>query len=117
MELVGYSYQQERSFDTLEGAANNPNSMSSGFMGAGLGLGMGAGMGGMIGTQFGDISQALNITDSKTCPSCKAKIGKHEKFCHMCGADATASADEAPATTAPVATSPAESAPEFDINE
>ena len=93
MELVGYSYQQERSFDTMEGAANNPNSMSSGFMGAGLGLGMGAGLGGMMGTQFGDIAKVLNIEELKTCPACNGKIGKFEKFCHLCGADTTVSAE------------------------
>ena len=93
MELIGYSYQQERSFDTMEGAANNPNSMSSGFMGAGLGLGMGAGLGGMMGTQFGDIAKVLNIEELKTCPACNGKIGKFEKFCHLCGADTTVSAE------------------------
>ena len=96
MELVGYSYQQERSFDTMEGAANNPNSMSSGFMGAGLGLGMGAGLGGMMGTQFGDIAKVLNIEELKTCPSCNGKIGKFEKFCHLCGADTTSADAKAP---------------------
>jgi membrane protease subunit (stomatin/prohibitin family) len=96
MELVGYSYQQERSFDTMEGAANNPNSMSSGFMGAGLGLGMGAGLGGMMGTQFGDIAKVLNIEELKTCPSCNGKIGKFEKFCHLCGADTTSTEAKAP---------------------
>ena len=96
MELVGYSYQQERSFDTMEGAANNPNSMSSGFMGAGLGLGMGAGLGGMMGTQFGDIAKVLNIEELKTCPSCNGKIGKFEKFCHLCGADTTSAEAKEP---------------------
>lgn len=46
MELLGYTYVQERSFDTLEGAATNPGSTASDLMGAGLGLGMGIGMGG-----------------------------------------------------------------------
>lgn len=96
MQLVGYSYQQERSFDTMESAANNPNSMSSGFMGAGLGLGMGAGLGGMMGTQFGDIAKVLNIEELKTCPSCNGKIGKFEKFCHLCGADTTSADAKAP---------------------
>ena len=96
MELVGYTYQQERSFNTLEGAASNPNSMSSGFMGAGLGLGMGAGLGGMMGTQFGDIAKVLNIEELKTCPACGGKIGKSEKFCHLCGANTTVVAETAP---------------------
>lgn len=60
MDIVGYSYQQERSFDTLEGAATNPNSMQGGLMGAGIGLGMGAGVGGVIGQQFGGLTQNLN---------------------------------------------------------
>lgn len=101
MELVGYSYQQERSFDTMEGAANNPNSMSSGFMGAGLGLGMGAGLGGMMGTQFGDIAKVLNIEELKTCPSCNGKIGKFEKFCHLCGADTTSAEAKEPVVAEP----------------
>ena len=90
MDIVGYSYQQERSFDTLEGAANNPNSMSSGLMGAGIGLGMGVGMGGAIGNQFGGISQTLNTNDTKECPNCKGRIGANERFCHLCGCDTSA---------------------------
>ncbi|HCF49369.1 MAG TPA: antifreeze protein type I, partial [Syntrophomonas sp.] len=46
MDIVGYNYIQERSFDTLEGAATNPGSIQSGMMGAGIGLGMGVGVGG-----------------------------------------------------------------------
>ena len=85
MDIVGYSYQQERSFDTLEGAATNPNSMQGGLMGAGIGLGMGAGMGGAIGHQFGGLTQNLNTAPTKECPNCKAQIGVNEKFCNHCG--------------------------------
>ena len=87
MDIVGYSYQQERSFDTLEGAATNPNSMQGGLMGAGIGLGMGVGVGGTIGRQFGGLAQALNTNDTKECPKCKARIGVNEKFCNHCGFD------------------------------
>ena len=45
MNIIGYDYNQERSFDTLEGAAKNTSSMSTPFMGAGMGMGMGMGMG------------------------------------------------------------------------
>lgn len=90
MDIVGYSYQQERSFDTLEGAATNPNSMSGGLLGAGLGLGMGVGMGDTIGNQFSGISQVLNTGDTKECPRCKGIIGTNEKFCHLCGYDTSA---------------------------
>lgn len=85
MDIVGYSYQQERSFDTLEGAATNPNAMQGGLMGAGIGLGMGVGMGGAIGQQFGGITQNLNTAPTKECPNCKAQIGVNEKFCNHCG--------------------------------
>lgn len=87
MDIVGYSYQQERSFDTLEGAATNPNSMQGGLMGAGIGLGMGVGVGGAIGQQFGGLTQNLNTNDTKECPNCKSRIGINEKFCNHCGYD------------------------------
>jgi membrane protease subunit (stomatin/prohibitin family) len=51
MDILGYNYIQERSFDTLEGAATNPGSAQSGIMGAGIGLGMGLGVGGAMGCQ------------------------------------------------------------------
>lgn len=89
MDIVGYSYQQERSFDTLEGAVTNPNSMQGGLMGAGIGLGMGVGVGGAIGGQFSGLTQTLNTNYTKECPKCKAQIGTEEKFCNHCGFDTT----------------------------
>lgn len=94
MDIVGYNYQQERSFDTLEGAATNPGSMQSGFLGAGIGLGMGVGVGGMMGQQFGGIAQNLNVNETKECPNCKNVIGKDERFCNRCGFDTTAQSKE-----------------------
>jgi len=91
MDIVGYSYQQERSFDTLEGAATNPNSMQGSLMGAGIGLGMGVGIGGNIGQQFGGLAQNISTEQTKQCPNCKAQIGEKERFCSSCGYD-TASA-------------------------
>ena len=96
MDIVGYSYQQERSFDTLEGAATNPNSMQSGFMGAGIGLGMGVGVGGAIGQQFGGLTQNLNTAETKECPNCKTRIGLNERFCNHCGCDTTTPKKEEP---------------------
>ncbi len=87
MDIVGYSYQQERSFDTLEGVANNSGSMSGGLMGAGIGLGVGVGMGGTVAEQFGSISKTLNANDTKECPDCKGRIGANEQFCRFCGCD------------------------------
>ena len=88
MDIVGYSYAQERSFDTLEGAATNPGAAQAGIMGAGLGLGMGVGIGGGIGQQMGTMAQ--NITteaDTKTCPQCKNRSDSKQRFCGQCGYD------------------------------
>lgn len=88
MNIIGYNYQQERSFDTLEGAAKNQGS-SSHLMGAGMGLGMGVTMGGAVGGQFGGIAKNLNTSaeDTKTCPSCGALMPKSKRFCSGCGCD------------------------------
>lgn len=91
MDIIGYSYQQERSFDTLEGAARNPGSASAPFMGAGIGLGMGGGIGQGVGTGFGNIAQELQINKSneetKECPKCHSRISKTQRFCGSCGFD------------------------------
>jgi membrane protease subunit (stomatin/prohibitin family) len=87
MDIVGYNYTQERSFDTLEGAANNPGTASSGIMGAGIGLGMGLGVGGGIGSQMAGVAQAINVAPVKRCPKCNAEIDKDKRFCGVCGCD------------------------------
>ena len=87
MDIVGYSYQQERSFDTLEGAATNPGSAQSAFMGAGMGLGMGVGMGNAMGMQFGNMAQQMNTSNNKNCPKCNATMDANARFCPSCGCD------------------------------
>lgn len=89
MDIVGYDYKQERSFDTLEGAAKNPSSMGSNIMGAGIGLGMGLGVGGAFGAQMESVTQSMDMShkekDEKKCPDCEAEIKKNQKFCSKCG--------------------------------
>lgn len=87
MDIVGYSYVQERSFDTLEGAATNPGSGQSGLMGAGIGLGMGVGIGGAFGQQMGGISQSVSTKETKKCPKCSSETEKDKRFCASCGFD------------------------------
>ncbi|MDF2588881.1 MAG: hypothetical protein K0S41_2722 [Anaerocolumna sp.] len=89
MNIIGYSYQQERSFDTLEGAATNPSSNQAGIMGAGLGLGMGVSMGGVMGGQFGGIAKEINVSrlELKECPNCHTMLEKSKRFCADCGYD------------------------------
>lgn len=58
MGIVGYNYQQERSFDIMQTAAANEGN-AGGVMGAGIGLGMGAAMGVPIGAAFSQITPQL----------------------------------------------------------
>lgn len=87
MNIIGYNYQQERSFDTLEGAATNPGSVSSGLVGAGIGLGIGTNIGGNIGNQFGVLVNELNTKSLKECPNCHVDIDMNSRFCPSCGLD------------------------------
>lgn len=70
MGIVGFDYQQERTFDVLQAAASNEGN-AGGVIGAGLGLGMGAAIGGSLGSTMGELSQAVrqpvqNIDSSAT---------------------------------------------------
>ncbi len=96
MDIIGYTYQQERSFDTLEGAAKNEGSMQSGMMGAGLGLGMGVGMGGPLGQLMGQVGRVMEVntstvsssttsTNMQPCNHCGQPLIAGSKFCHHCG--------------------------------
>jgi membrane protease subunit (stomatin/prohibitin family) len=103
MDIVGYSYAQERSFDTLEGAATNQGAANMGMMGAGMGLGIGVGMGGGLGQQFSDMTQNINTNqqnqgnpvnqgaqstaEMKVCSNCNNSIAVSQKFCGHCGFD------------------------------
>ena len=51
MDIVGFSYQQDRSFDVLHTAAANQGTAAS-MLGVGLGAGMGAALGGAVGDGF-----------------------------------------------------------------
>lgn len=86
MDILGYTYQQERTFDTLEGAARNEGGSSSALMGAGLGLGMGYGVGGAFGSAMGQLSGSMDAGPSgRSCPSCQAANPEGARFCISCG--------------------------------
>lgn len=87
MDIVGYSYIQERSFDTLEGAATNPSSTQSSLIGAGIGMGMGVGVGGAFGNQMGSIAQNISAKQTKKCPECESMIASEMRYCPNCGKD------------------------------
>jgi membrane protease subunit (stomatin/prohibitin family) len=84
MDIVGYNYVQQRSFDTLEGAATNPRSGQSGFIGAGIGVGLGS----SFGVQMNGITQNMAAASAKkTCPNCGAEMEEGKHFCSDCGFD------------------------------
>jgi len=87
MDIVGYTYAQERSFDTLEGAATNPGAAQAGLMGAGMGLGMGLGVGGAMGGQMSGLAQNLDLAEKKICPDCNAKMDLTARYCPSCSFD------------------------------
>ncbi len=89
MDIIGYSYAQERSFDTLEGAATNQGSGSAPLMGAGIGMGMGFGLGNNFGGSFGEIGKNIDTRQTKECMSCHKQIGMEYIFCPFCGNDAS----------------------------
>ncbi|MDR1406545.1 MAG: SPFH domain-containing protein [Tannerella sp.] len=57
--MEGYSYQQERQFDVMQGAARNEGGAGQ-MMGAGMGMGLGMGIGSMFGRQMGNMSGVMN---------------------------------------------------------
>ncbi len=101
MDILGYSYQQQRSFDTLEKAASNEGN-GAGLMQAGIGLGMGVGVGGALGQTAAHITKNLSTegqekltekskvcsncgTPFNLCPQCGHTIDSDMKFCPFCG--------------------------------
>lgn len=87
MNIIGYDYKQERSFDTLEGAAKNSSSSSAPIMGAGMGIGMGVGLGGAVGGAFGSMSGEIKTEKQKECSKCHAHMDENQRFCGECGYD------------------------------
>ena len=83
MNIIGYTYQQERSFDTMEAAAGNPG--GGAVMNAGIGLGLGVAAGVPMGNAMTGIVQNLNTATVKKCPKCGAEVKEDAKFCPGCG--------------------------------
>lgn len=87
MNILGYTYAQERSFDVLDNAAQNTGS-SGAVMGAGMGMGMGFGVGGAVGGMMGNMMQNVS-GDSVACSACNARIPSNVGFCPVCGKSRT----------------------------
>ena len=83
MDIMGFNYQQKRSFDTMEIAAGNPGH-GSGMMEAGIGMGMGFGMGGVMGGMANQMAQNLTVNGTP-CPKCRQMNPANVHFCNSCG--------------------------------
>lgn len=92
MDIIGFTYQQERSFNTMEEAAGNPGSIGAGMVNTGLGLGMGLGFAGPASEMMNRMTRGIMEGGAsaagstvKTCPSCGAGNSAEARFCSGCG--------------------------------
>ncbi len=112
MDLKGYSYQQERSFDVLEATAQNTGDGGGGsLMGAGVGLGAGMGLGGAIGQMAAQMGQYVtqgtqpasppvaSAASEARCPRGGKPCPPASSCCPACGARLAEEENQAPAST------------------
>ena len=89
MTIRNYDYTQERSFDVLQGAAENDGA-GGGLAAAGIGLGVGAAAGGavapvMMQTVNGVLNTAPPAGKTLLCCNCGTSLQPGMKFCPECG--------------------------------
>lgn len=97
MDIIGFSYQQERSLDVLQTAAGNEGSAGT-LMGSGIGLGAGLGLGNAMGQGFAGVATSMQAQPvapavagqaaplPACCPACSApRSNPLAKFCSSCG--------------------------------
>ncbi|WP_350016372.1 SHOCT domain-containing protein [Rhodanobacter sp. IGA1.0] len=79
MGIVGFDYQQERSFDVMEAAAGNEGSAGT-MIGTGLGLGVGVAMGPQFGQAFGQVTSQIQPIQS---PPANPSMSAVERIRHL----------------------------------
>ncbi|MGB0638696.1 MAG: SPFH domain-containing protein [Myxococcota bacterium] len=88
MDIIGYNYQQERSFEVMQAAAKNEGAGGQ-VMGAGMGAGMGLGMGAAVGGQMGNVMSQMNTATPPAAPGAPSPFGGGtpavEFFVHLNG--------------------------------
>ena len=97
MNIIGYNYAQERTFNVLDKAAQNEGSGSN-IMGAGIGLGMGVNIGSVVGGAMGGAMGNINtqtqpqpqpaaqaVQQGDGCKKCGQPLPGNAKFCFNCG--------------------------------
>lgn len=81
MDILRYSYQQGRSFDILEEAAQTP-----GAGGAAVDIGVGAALGSALSGMVRDTLQPLPpVQNIRRCAGCGAALAADSAFCSKCG--------------------------------
>jgi membrane protease subunit (stomatin/prohibitin family) len=89
IDILGDKYQQKRTLDAMEKAAQNEGGGAGAGMGAGLGLGAGMSLGqamaGAVG-QKAQTSAAAAAAGAKFCAQCGKPLVPQAKFCGECGA-------------------------------
>lgn len=94
MDIIGYTYHQERTFDTMHAAAGNTG--SGGMINAGIGLGVGVGMAAPVNQMMSNMTQNLVPPPPPAaaaaageaqiiCSKCKQQLAADSKFCNRCG--------------------------------
>lgn len=91
MDIVGYTYKEERSFDVMDSFAANNGGGNSGLAGTIIGAGVGLGLAGTAAQTMQNMAQPISETvnpkpsEMKTCPQCNTQVPIKSKFCSECG--------------------------------
>ncbi|MEC0132075.1 MULTISPECIES: SPFH domain-containing protein [Paenibacillus] len=93
MDIIGFTYQQERGFDTMEEAAGNPGNLGVGMMNTGMGLGLGMGFAGPAMDMVNRMTRGMNLDsgttvirqEQRSCSKCGVMNPVEGRFCSGCG--------------------------------
>lgn len=104
MDIIGFTYEQERSFNTLDEAAGNPGNLGAGMMNTGMGLGMGMGfaipgmdmVNRMTRNMSFDTGSTVVRQELRSCSKCGGMNPLQARFCSGCGHNLTPVQQEAP---------------------
>ena len=101
MDLLQFSYQQDRSFDVLEKAAQD-----LGAGGGAAGIGVGAALGSVLSGMVKEAVQPSAETDRSAgfCVGCGAALSPGDAFCSKCGKRVKGEEPHCPGCGAPVQT-------------
>lgn len=86
MSIIGFNYEQERSYNVLDKAASNEGGNAGGMMSMGVGLGAGFGIGGTVNKMANNMYQSSNTIK---CSNCNTEVNENSKFCPSCGQQLT----------------------------